>query len=170
LQIGDTLFLSAKIISISRNWRASYGSRLIREDIRDLESVSDIDKMELLYEHLPVTVGSVLSINSLREDLEVNHQTVKRWIDIFEKNYICFRIPPFGAPKLKAVKKEQKLYFWDWGMVSDEAKRFENLVALHLLRMCHWALGVFGDKLELRYFRDVVGHEVDFIILKNKQP
>lgn len=155
----------------ARRWRNSYGSRLIREDIRDLEQINNIDKMELLYEHLPETIGSTLSINSLREDLEVNHQTVKRWLEIFEKNYICFRIPPLTGNLIKAVKKEQKLYFWDWSInQNNEAKAFENLIALHLLRLCHWCLDVLGEKLELRYFRDTVHHEVDFILLKDKKP
>jgi predicted AAA+ superfamily ATPase len=157
-------------LSESKRWRASYGSRLIREDIKDLQLIKEVDKMELLYEHLPNTIGSVLSINSLREDLEVNHQSVKNWIEIFEKNYACFRIPPFGANKLKAVKKEQKLYFWDWAVAQEESKKLENLVAVHLLRFCHWIYDNEGEKLELRYFRDTVGHEVDFIILKNKKP
>lgn len=154
----------------AQRWRLAYGSRLVREDIRDLELIREIDKMELLYDHLPLTVGSVLSINSLREDLQVNHFSVKRWIEIFEKNYACFRIPPFGPSKLKAVKKEQKLYFWDWALVKNESARLENMVAFHLLRFVHWALDTQGEKYELRYFRNTVGHEVDFILLKNKKP
>lgn len=151
-------------------WRLNYGARLIREDIRDLEKVFNLDKMEVLYEHLPLTVGSVLSINSLREDLEVNFRTVKNWIDIFERNYVCFRIPPFGSTKIKAVKKESKLYFWDWGHIEKKAARYENLIAMHLLRLCHWITDVYGQKAELRYFRDVRGREVDFVVIKKGIP
>jgi len=151
-------------------WRLSYGTRLIREDIRDLENIFNLDKMELLYEHLPHTVGSILSINSLREDLEVNFRTVKNWIDIFERNYICFKVSPFGSNKIKAVKKESKLYFWDWGSVEKQGARFENLIAAHLLRLCHYITDVYGQKTELRYFRDIRGREVDFIVLKKGAP
>ena len=151
-------------------WRLAYGARLIRDEIRTLEKVMDLDKMELLLDRLPVTVGSVLSINSLKEDLEVAFETVRHWVSIFEKLYAIFRVPPFGAPRIKAVKKEQKLYFWDWAKVENEASRFENLVALHLLRFVHWRQDVEGEKWELRYFRDVVGHEVDFILLKQGKP
>jgi predicted AAA+ superfamily ATPase len=73
--------------------------------------------MELLFDQLPNTVGSVLSINSLREDLEVSFNTTKKWIEIFEKLYGIFRVYPFGPSKIKAVKKEAKLYFWDWSQV-----------------------------------------------------
>ncbi|MCH2227042.1 MAG: ATP-binding protein [Candidatus Caenarcaniphilales bacterium] len=155
---------------IAKRWRNHYAQRLIREDIRDLENVSDLNKLELLYEQLPNNVGSVLSINSLREDLELNFQTVSNWIKILERNYAVFRLAPYGAAKIRAVKKEQKLYMWDWSMVRDEANRFENLIALHLLRYIHWSEDYEGDKLELRYFRDTRGHEVDFIVLKDKKP
>lgn len=154
----------------SLRWRLTYSTRLIREDIRDLERVFDLDKIETLYEHLPVTVGSILSINSLREDLEVNFRTVKNWIDIFERNYVCFKVFPFGSIKIKAVKKESKLYFWDWGVVEKSSARFENLIAMHLLRLCHWITDVHGEKADLRYFRDIRGREVDFMILKKNQP
>lgn len=151
-------------------WRLAYSSRLVRDEIHSLEQVRDLDRMELLLDRLPATVGSVLSLNSLREDLEVSFATVRHWVSIFENLYTVFRVPPFGAPRIKAVKKEQKLYFWDWSTVEEPAKRWENLVAVHLLRWVHWREDVEGEKWELRYFRDVVGHEVDFVLLRKGIP
>lgn len=162
-------FLSGSEREASR-WRLSYSSHLVREEIRSLERIEDLDKMELLYDRLPDTVGSALSINSLREDLEVAFETVRHWVSILENIYGVFRIAPFGAPRIKAVKKEQKLYFWDWAKVPEEGPRFENLVALHLLRFVHWQKDVEGRSFELRYFRDVDKHEVDFILLKDRKP
>ena len=48
--------------------------------------------------------------------------------------------------------------------------RLENLVALHLLRLQHWCEDVEGQRVELRYFRDIAGREVDFVVLKDKKP
>jgi predicted AAA+ superfamily ATPase len=101
--------------------------------------------------------------------LELNFRTVSNWIEIFDRNYASFRVPPFGAPKTKAVKKEQKLYLWDWARIENISYRFENLIALHLLRMCHWFLDLYGEEYELRYFRDTEKREVDFIITKKKK-
>jgi len=157
-------------VADANRWRVNYGYRLIREDIKDLENIILLDKMQDLYDHLPNTVGSSLSINSLREDLEVNFNTVKKWLEIFDKNYASFRLNPYGPPKIRAVKKESKLYLWDWARVESTAARLENLVALHLLRFCNWAYDIQGEILELRYFRDLRGTEVDFIILRNKKP
>lgn len=68
------------------------------------------------------------------------------------------------------MKKTQKLYLWDWARVEAEGPRFENLLAVHLLRLCDYAGDVLGENLELRYFRDVLGHEVDFILLRRGKP
>ena len=151
-------------------WRLGYGARLVREDIRDLENLRDLDKVELLFDRLPATVGSVLSINALREDLEVSFDTAKHWLAVLERLYAVFRVAPIGPPRTKAVKKEQKLYFWDWGRVEGEAARFENLVLAHLVGLAHWLEDVHGEKTEVRYFRDVVGHEVDAVVLRKGKP
>ncbi|MFH1727976.1 MAG: hypothetical protein ABIA04_06120 [Pseudomonadota bacterium] len=68
--------------------------------------------------------------------------------------YFCYRIPPFGSPKIRAVKKEQKLYLWDWSLVEEKGYRFENLVANQLLKYCHLQEDAEGDKMELRFLRD----------------
>jgi uncharacterized protein len=162
-------FLSASERQAAR-WRRGYSSLLIREDVRDLEQIQDLARLELLYDRLPATVGSTLSINSLREDLEVAHVTLAKWILILEKVYAVFRISPYGPAKIKAVKKEPKLFFWDWARVSEEGNRFENLVAVHLLRLVHWLEDTEGKHAELRYFRTVNGAEVDFVLLLEGKP
>ena len=96
------------------NWTRDYRSRLVREDLRELELVKDIGTLEKLAIRLPDLVGSPLSINAIREDLGVAHQTISRWIEIFERLFSIFRIYPFGAPSIRAVKKEAKHYHYDW--------------------------------------------------------
>jgi hypothetical protein len=154
----------------AKRWSREYRTRLIEEDIRTVERVQDISNMELLMLRLPELVGSPISINALREDLQVSHKAVVSWMNILERLYAIFRISPFGAPKLRAVKKEQKHYHFDWTLVQNEAVRFENMVACHLLKWVHFQQDVLGEDVELRYFRDVDGREIDFIITKNKQP
>ena len=154
----------------ARRWSIEYRSRLIREEVTSLESVRDLGALERLALALPERVGSPLSRNALREDLELNHQTVSRWLDIFERLYAIYRLPPFGAPRLRAVKQEQKHYHYDWSVVPDEGPRFENLVASHLLKWIHWQLDTEGRELDLRYFRDVDGREVDFVVVERRRP
>ena len=77
---------------------------------------------------------------------------------------------PFGAPKLRAVKEERKHYHFDWSLVPDKAARFENMVAAHLLKWVHFLFDTEGREVELRYFRDVDGREVDFVLVERKKP
>jgi predicted AAA+ superfamily ATPase len=84
--------------------------------------------------------------------------------------YAIFRLAPFGPPKIRAVKKEQKLYFWDWTRPENPAAQMENVVAVHLLRLVHWLEDTQGVDAELRYFRTPMGHEVDFVVLKDQKP
>ena len=153
-----------------RRWHISRLSRLVRADLNSLETVKDIDKVELLAEELTRRIGSPLSLKSIAEDLEIDPKTVKRWISILDSLYYSFQIAPLGSPKIRAVKKEQKLYLWDWSQVEDEGARFENMVASHLLKFCHFQEDVEGHKMELRYIRDTDKREVDFVVLKNKKP
>lgn len=153
-----------------RIWQRERMTRVIRDDLRDLERVREISLLEQLADALPERVGSPLSVKSLRDDLEVDHKTAKRWLSILENLYVCFRIPPFGAKRIRAVKKEQKLYLWDWSMVPEHGPRFENLVAAQLLKYCHLQEDVEGHRMELRFLRDTDRREVDFVVLKDKKP
>ncbi|MBI2603341.1 MAG: ATP-binding protein [Deltaproteobacteria bacterium] len=154
----------------SRIWSREYRSRLVREELTSLESVSELALVERLALRLPDLVGNPLSINALREDLQVAHQTVSRWIDILERIYGLFRVYPFGGPRIRAVKKEAKHYHFDWNLVSDPGARLENLVACHLLKWCHFIQDSEGWDMELRYFRDTDKREVDFVVLRDGNP
>ena len=153
-----------------RRWQRERVQRVIYEDIRDLENVKEISLLELLAAELPNRVGSPLSIKNLKEALQVAHETVARWIEIFERLYYCFRVPPFGAPKIRAVKKEQKLYLWDWSLIPEIGPRFENMVACHLLKYCHFLEDSEGYRMELRYLRDTDKREVDFVVIRDGHP
>lgn len=58
---------------------------------------------------------------------------------------------PFGAPKIRAVKKEQKVYLWDWSEHADQGKKWENFVGSHLLKYCHFLEDTEGHKMDLRF-------------------
>jgi predicted AAA+ superfamily ATPase len=154
----------------ARRWSREYRNRLVREDVVDLERVQDLGSLERLMLRLPDLVGAPLSVNALREDLEVSHKTVANWIEILERLYAVFRLAPFGAPRIRAVKKEQKHYHFDWSLVPEDGPRFENLVASHLLKWVHFEQDARGRDLELRYFRDTDGREVDFVVVEGRKP
>ncbi|MBI3535293.1 MAG: DUF4143 domain-containing protein [Deltaproteobacteria bacterium] len=154
----------------ARRWSQEYRQRLIREEVPKLEQIEDLGSLELLAQRLPRLVGSPLSINNLREDLDRAFKTVKNWLFVLEKLYHIFPVAPFGKSILRAVKKERKYYLYDWSLIEDEGFRFENFVASHLLKWVHYQEDVEGYHWELRYFRDRDGREVDFVLIKNENP
>lgn len=153
-----------------QRWQLERNHQVLRDDLRDLERVEDLVLISRLAERIPDLVGSPLSLNALREDLQVAHGTVQNWLYILERLFILFRIAPFGSPKIRAVKKEQKAYLWDWSLVREEGSRFENLVASQLLKYCHFLENTKGYPMELRYIRDTDKREIDFVVLKGGQP
>jgi predicted AAA+ superfamily ATPase len=154
----------------ARRWSREYRTRVVREDVASLERIQDLGHLELLMLRLPDLVGSPLSVNALREDLQISHRAAAAWIGALERLYAIFRLPPFGAPRTRAVKKEQKHYHFDWSIVPGDPARFENLVASHLLKWVHFQQDTLGRDVELRYFRDTDGREVDFVVVERRLP
>lgn len=153
-----------------RRWQRERIQRVVYEDIRDLETVKEISLLELLAEELPNRVGAPLSVKNIKELLQVAHETVERWLKIFERMYYSFRVPPYGPPAIRAVKKEQKLYLWDWSLIIEPGARFENFIASLLLKFCHFLEDTEGFRMDLRFLRDTDKREVDFVVLKDKKP
>jgi predicted AAA+ superfamily ATPase len=153
-----------------RRWHNEKLERLLREDIRELEAIRDIGNMKLLSDILPTRVGSLLSINAIRGDLAVSHRALSHWLNVLETFYYQFRIYPFSAKKIRSLKKEPKLYLWDWSEVDDESARFENLIASHLLKFSHFLVDYEGYRVDIYFLRDVDKREVDFIVTVNNKP
>jgi predicted AAA+ superfamily ATPase len=109
----------------------------VKDDIRDVELVRDLSSLQVLIRLLPGKVGSLFSLNALREDLMAAHKSVALWVEILERFYYHFRIYPYQSTLVKSLRKEPKLYLWDWSEIEDPSIRFENMVAGHLLKFCH---------------------------------
>ncbi|MBV6512520.1 MAG: hypothetical protein FMNOHCHN_02027 [Ignavibacteriaceae bacterium] len=153
-----------------RKWHAEKLERLFREDIRETEDIRDFSNLKLLGDMLPQKAGAPLSVNAIREDLEVSHKAVTNWLNILEQFYYHFRIYPFAGSKVRSVKKAPKLYLVDWSEIEDEGARFENLIASHLLKTIDFLRESEGYKTELFYLRGTDGKEVDFLVTHDRKP
>lgn len=151
-------------------WRKLYRERLVREDIRDLQMIREFSSLDILSILLPDKVASQLSYESIRQDLSVTHDTIIRWFEIFEAVYYCYRLRPYSTSIKNSLKKEPKVFLYDWARVDKEGARFENLIASHLLKNVElWNDAAMGD-FALYYIRDKQKREVDFFITRDNQP
>ena len=153
-----------------RRWHNERTDRLIKEDIRDIESIKDISSMQVLVELLKAGTASDLSIESLSGELKVSYKTVQNWLNILEKFYYVFRIYPFQSKKIRALKKKPKLYLWDWSEASEDGKRLENIVASHLLKFTDYLYDAYGYKASLHFIKDMDQRETDFLVAVDNRP
>lgn len=161
---GDKVFSSL--------WHSDYLSLYLKEEIRDLTRIADIDGVQTLVHLLPNRIGSILSINSLKEDLSVSHGTVKAWLESLIRLYLIFSLSPWQRKVHKSIKKEKKYYLYDWSYIQEENKggRFENMVAVGLHRLCNMLRENGLGPYELFFVRDLAKREVDFLIAKGHVP
>ena len=151
----------------ARRWRRERFDRVLREDVRDLEPVRDIQLLGLFLDLLRHRVGGLIVVSNLARDLEISPKTAKAWLETLERMYLVFSVRPYTNSLPRAVRKPPKVYFFDNGdVLGDEGARFENLVATSLLKRLHYLEDSQGYKYELRYIRDKEGREVDFAIVK----
>jgi len=154
----------------ARRWSRLRLEQLVREDIRDFSNIRNLELIKLLVELLPDRVGSPLSLNSLREDLQIAYATVREWIAVLQNLYICFRVPPYSRNISRSLTKESKYYLFDWLPIKDQGAMLENIVAVHLLKACHYWTDIAHDKFDLCYIRTREKQEVDFCVVRQGTP
>jgi predicted AAA+ superfamily ATPase len=154
----------------SNQWRSARKLRLLREDVRDLTQIRMIDRMEFLIDLLNPRIGSPLSINGLREDLDVAFESIRSWIAVLERLYYLYSLPPWSKKIARSITKERKVYFWDWSEVFDEAARFENMVVSHFLKSVDFWRDSGHGNYSLHYVRDKQKRETDILVAKDLKP
>lgn len=153
-------------------WSRLRLDRLVQEDIRDLLMVTDLNSFRILIDLLPERVGSLLSINSLKEDVGKAYATVRSWYHVLEALFYCFSIKPYHRRVTRAIRSEPKMYLFDTLRISESLSgvRLENCTALHLLKACNFWTDVGCGEFELNFVRDKSQREVDFLIVRDKSP
>lgn len=157
-------------ISFYRRWSAERKTLLLREDIRDASAIREISLLEHLAHLIPERVGSPLSLNALKTDIGVAFETIRDWVLLLEQFFYLFRLSPFTGRLTRTLRKEQKAYLLDWVEIEDDGLRFENLVALHLLKAVRLWKAMGEESSELHYIRDKEKREVDFVLLEKGKP
>jgi len=119
---------------------------------------------------LPEKIGSPLSINSLVGDLNCSFATAGNYLTALELGCLLFRIPPYANKIARSLKKEKKVYFYDWTRAATEAGRFENYAAVELKgKLDYWQDGGYGA-FDLFYVRDRDGRKSDFLVTRDGSP
>ncbi|MGE3954539.1 MAG: ATP-binding protein [Parachlamydiales bacterium] len=151
-----------------------YVQTYLERDLRHLVNIKELGLFQRFLGLLVGRIGQLLNASSLADDVGVSSPTIKQWLSILEASYLIIQLRPYFENFGKRIVKSPKVYFTDVGLASyllgietpQQLRRdplygslFENLVLLELMKE---RLNEGRDP-RLYFFRDIAGHEVDFI-------
>jgi predicted AAA+ superfamily ATPase len=153
-----------------RKWHQDYISLIVREDLKDISRVLELDKVENLLFLMPSRIMAPLSMPNLARELEVAHTTLKGWLEQLKRLYILFPVSPWSRKISRGLRKEKKWYFLDWYYAPDGAARLENMVATYLYRACLVMTDRGYGNYSLHYIRTLDKKEIDFLVVRDNFP
>jgi hypothetical protein len=154
----------------SRRWQSLRMEQLVREEIRDLTQIQQIDQLQILVKLLAARSSRQLIYGNLATEVRVTVDTIRRWVDVLQSLHLGFLIRPWFKNVSRSLRKEPKWFLRDWASIEDPGDRAETFVACHLLKAVDgWNDMGLGD-FELGYLRDKEKREVDFLVARDGKP
>ena len=154
----------------SRRWQSLRLEQLVREDVRDLTQVQQLDQLGVLVRLLSTRSAQQLVYGNLAAHVRVSADTIRRWVAALCDLHLGFVVRPWFRNVARSLRKEPKWYVRDWAAIEDDGQRAETFVACHLLKAVEgWndmGLGAFA----LGYLRDKEKREVDFVVVRDRKP
>jgi uncharacterized protein len=157
-------------LRFTRRWRSLRQDQLTREEIRTITQVQGLGALETLGQILAERSSRQLVYSNLANEVGVAIDTVRRWVEVFERLHYGFLIRPWYTNVSKALRKEPKWYLRDWSGIDDAGERAETFVACHLLKAVQGWTDLGLGSFELRYLRDKLKREVDFLVVRDRKP
>jgi predicted AAA+ superfamily ATPase len=154
----------------SRRWQSLRLEQLVREQIRDLTQIQQLDQLELLVKLLAERSAHQLIYGNLANEVRVSIDTARRWIDILVSLHLGFLIRPWFKNVSRSLRKEPKWFLRDWASIKDPGDKAETFVACHLLKAVEGWNDMGLGKFELGYLRDKEKREVDFLVARDGKP
>ena len=154
----------------SRRWRAARATQLVREDVREISGVQQLDQLEVMLRSLTERSAEQLVFGNLAKQARVSADTARRWVAALCDLHVGFLVRPWFHNVSRSLRKEPKWFLRDWAAAGDIGRRAETFIACHLLKAVEgWndlGLGAF----ELGYLRDKEKREADFVVARDGDP
>jgi predicted AAA+ superfamily ATPase len=147
-------------------------SSYLYKDILEFQQIKNSSFISNLLIQLALQVGSEVSYNELSKNLGLSRTTVENYIDILEKNFIIFRLPPYGKNKRREITKLKKIYFYDIGVRNALINNFNPLTDRNDVGAL-WENFIIAERIKYQsyhkiysnnyFWRSYDGAEVDFV-------
>ena len=158
----------------SKAFYSNYVQTYVERDLSELIHVKDLKQFRNFISLCAARAGQLLNLNSLANDCGISQPTAKSWLSVLESSYIVYQLQPYFSNFNKRVTKSSKLYFYDTGLLCFLLKLNDaqsvKLSALKGSLFENFVINEYIKKnyhnnllLEVWFWRDAVGHEVDLI-------
>jgi hypothetical protein len=164
----------------SKFFYSNYIQTYVERDLSELIHVKDLKQFKNFISLCAARAGQLLNLNSLANECGISQPTAKSWISVLETSYIVYLLQPYHTNLNKRVTKSPKLYFYDTGLlcyllkINDasslklsqyKGSLFENYVINEYIKQNYHQ----NMLLDYWFWRDAVGHEIDFIWQESEQ-
>ena len=142
------------------------------KDLLAFKGIRKPDLLEKLLQALALQIGNEVSYNELSNMLQVDKNTVSRYIDLLEKTFVIFSIPSFSKNMRKEISKGKKIYFYDTGirnavisnfnsleLRTDKGALWENFLMSERLKSLRYA----GKRAKMHFWRTTDQREIDYV-------
>jgi len=154
----------------SLRWQSLRGQQLLREDVRDLTQIQQLDQLALLVKLLDSRSGHQIIYSNLARQIQCSVETVKRWCETLSNLHHGFLIKPWFANISRSLRKEPKWFLRDWANIANPGDRAETFIACHLFKAVEGWTDLGLGAFQLAYLRDKEKREVDFIVIRDGKP
>jgi hypothetical protein len=142
------------------------------KDILSYEGIRKPEVLEKLVIALASQIGNEVSYNELSNTVGIDKDTITKYIDILEKAFIIFRLPPFSKNIRTEITKMRKIYFYDTGIRNTLISNFNNLETRND-KGALWENFIISEKLKMNmaleievktyFWRTSQQQEIDYI-------
>jgi predicted AAA+ superfamily ATPase len=119
--------LSTSEIDRKQRYLLELTNSSLYRDILEFQEVKNASSLQKLLRILALRIGSEISYSQIGSLLSMDGRTIERYIDLLEKSYIIFRLPPFFTNKEKELSKMHKIYFYDVGIRNALLGNFQDI-------------------------------------------
>ncbi len=155
-------------INILKNLVNSY----LYKDILSFVNIRKPEVLEKLVQALALQIGSEVNYFELAQIVDVDKNTVSKYIDILQKGYIIFKLSSFSRNLRNEIKKNKKIYFYDNGIRNMVIGNF-NPLKLRIDKGALWENFLISERLKQIEYKQSLAHiyfwrtrqqqEVDFV-------
>lgn len=150
INMGDIANKKQELLDLS--------SSALYRDILEFQDIRNPQLLTRLLKIIAIQIWQEVSLSALGQEIGMDSRTVERYIDLLEKSFIIFRLPPYYTNKMKEITKMQKIYFYDIGMRNALLGQY-NPIEDRVDKWAIWENYIISERKRARLYRQDISTE-----------